>query len=115
MTDPVTELEFLLKIQRVRDEGDFVATYKFALLNALADISVESDVGAGQVAGLRRLARGGFDHQQRRGLPIRLWRRSRACRLTLLQPAPDRDRGARPDTMQKSIHTVLRLSAKLLL
>lgn len=48
MTDPVTELEFLLKVQRILDEGDFVATYKFALLNALADISVESDVGTGQ-------------------------------------------------------------------
>lgn len=49
MTDrQVSELEFLLKIQRILDEGDFVATYKFALLNALADISVESDVGPGQ-------------------------------------------------------------------
>lgn len=39
----ISELEFLLKIQRVFDEGDFVATYKFALLNALADISVENE------------------------------------------------------------------------
>lgn len=45
---PVSELELLLKLQRILDEGDFVATYKFALLNALADISVESDVARGR-------------------------------------------------------------------
>jgi hypothetical protein len=49
MTDsPLGELQFLLKVQRLLDEGDFVATYKFALLNALADISVESDVAPGR-------------------------------------------------------------------
>jgi hypothetical protein len=34
---PIGELEFLRKLQRLLAEGDFVATYKFALLNALAD------------------------------------------------------------------------------
>src|SRR5690606_5886812 len=49
MTDSrAGQLEFLLKIQRLLDEGDFVATYKFALLNALADISVESNVSPGR-------------------------------------------------------------------
>lgn len=42
-TEGITELEFLRKIQRLLDEGDFVATYKFALLNALADLSVENE------------------------------------------------------------------------
>jgi hypothetical protein len=39
--EPITELEFLRKLQRLLAEGDFVATYKFALLNALADLSLE--------------------------------------------------------------------------
>jgi hypothetical protein len=38
---PIGELEFLRKVQRLLAEGDFVATYKFALLNALADLSLE--------------------------------------------------------------------------
>jgi hypothetical protein len=38
---PIGELEFLRKLQRLLAEGDFVATYKFALLNALADLSLE--------------------------------------------------------------------------
>jgi 5-methylcytosine-specific restriction endonuclease McrA len=36
-----SDLEFLRKIQRLLSEGEFVATYKFALLQALADLSVE--------------------------------------------------------------------------
>ena len=39
----ITELEFLRKLQRLLNEGDFTATYKFALLNALADLSLESE------------------------------------------------------------------------
>jgi hypothetical protein len=38
---PIEELKFLRKLQRLLAEGDFVATYKFALLNALADLSLE--------------------------------------------------------------------------
>jgi hypothetical protein len=38
---PLGELAFLRKLQRLLAEGDFVATYKFALLNALADLSLE--------------------------------------------------------------------------
>ena len=39
------DLEFLRKIQRLLSEGEFVATYKFALLQALADLSVEQATG----------------------------------------------------------------------
>jgi hypothetical protein len=39
--EPIGELQFLRKLQRLLAEGDFVATYKFALLNALADLSLE--------------------------------------------------------------------------
>jgi hypothetical protein len=38
---PEAQLEFLSKLQRLFNEGDFTATYKFALLMALADICVE--------------------------------------------------------------------------
>jgi hypothetical protein len=39
----IDEVTFLRKLQRLLEEGDFVATYKFALLQALADLSVEKD------------------------------------------------------------------------
>jgi hypothetical protein len=39
-----SELEFLRKIQRLLDEGDFSATYKYALLQALADLCVEREL-----------------------------------------------------------------------
>lgn len=35
------QLQFLVRIQRLLEEGSFVATYKFALLLALAQISIE--------------------------------------------------------------------------
>jgi hypothetical protein len=47
MTDgPIGELAFLRKLQRLLAEGDFVATYKLALLNALADLSLEREPAA---------------------------------------------------------------------
>ena len=42
----IEELQFLRKLQRLLAEGDFVATYKFALLNALADLSLEREPAA---------------------------------------------------------------------
>lgn len=43
MTEPAAEeqLEFLSRLQRLFAEGDFTATYKYALLCALADLAVE--------------------------------------------------------------------------
>ncbi|VTU14408.1 hypothetical protein RA8CHR_00576 [Variovorax sp. RA8] len=42
-TSPSAEqqLEFLTKLQRLFAEGDFTATYKFALLIVLSDLAVE--------------------------------------------------------------------------
>lgn len=40
------QLTFLNNIQRLLSEGDFSATYKFALLSALADLSVENEPNA---------------------------------------------------------------------
>ncbi|MCW1913021.1 HNH endonuclease [Luteolibacter sp. GHJ8] len=53
-----SEVQFLRNIQRLLDEGDFVATYKFALLQALADVSVEGapDSGGELVVPLDRIA-----------------------------------------------------------
>ena len=39
--NPEFQIEFLTKLQRLLGEGAFVATYKYAFLMALADISVE--------------------------------------------------------------------------
>ncbi len=47
-----SDLEFLRKIQRLLSEGEFVATYKFALLQALADLSVEQPLLPGHGKGL---------------------------------------------------------------
>jgi hypothetical protein len=44
MTDVSGELEFLTKLQRILNEGVFVASYKYALLLALAELSVERDL-----------------------------------------------------------------------
>jgi hypothetical protein len=38
---PEAQLVFLSKLQRLFAEGDFTATYKFALLISLADLAVE--------------------------------------------------------------------------
>jgi 5-methylcytosine-specific restriction endonuclease McrA len=38
-----SELQFLRRLQRLLDEGLFTSTYKFALLQALADLAVERD------------------------------------------------------------------------
>ena len=44
MTAPIGELEFLTKLQRILNEGLFVASYKYALLLALAELSVEKPI-----------------------------------------------------------------------
>jgi hypothetical protein len=43
MTAPSADdqVAFLLRVQRLLEEGSFVATYKFALLIALSNVSVE--------------------------------------------------------------------------
>ena len=41
MPSAQTQLEFLASLQRILNEGSFVATYKYALIRVLADLSVE--------------------------------------------------------------------------
>lgn len=52
------QLEFLKKIQRLFDEGDFSATYKFALMTSLVELAVEKgdDSGAPLELTLREIA-----------------------------------------------------------
>ena len=38
---PDGQIQFLVNLQRLLDEGLFVASHKFALLLALADLSIE--------------------------------------------------------------------------
>ncbi len=37
------QLDFLQHVQRIFDEGEFVATYKFALLIALVELAIEEN------------------------------------------------------------------------
>lgn len=39
--DAARQIEFLRKLQRILEEGQFTATYKFALVHALADLAVQ--------------------------------------------------------------------------
>jgi 5-methylcytosine-specific restriction endonuclease McrA len=50
------QVKFIAYLQRLLVEGDFVATYKFALLHALADVCIEKQVGDDSVILLDDLA-----------------------------------------------------------
>jgi 5-methylcytosine-specific restriction endonuclease McrA len=45
---PEEQLKFLMKIQRLFNEGDFTATYKYALLMSLAELAVEKGTDDGE-------------------------------------------------------------------
>jgi hypothetical protein len=45
--EPEAQIKFLVNLQRLLAEGQFVATYKYALLIALADISIEKGDDSG--------------------------------------------------------------------
>ena len=55
------QLAFLAKLQRLFAEGDFTATYKFALLIALADIAVEIGSDDGGELGFRQFSLRGLE------------------------------------------------------
>lgn len=65
------QLDFLRKLQRLFNEGQFTATYKFALLNALADLAVEGedDVDGAMTLGLDRIAEKLIELYWRHSLP----------------------------------------------
>lgn len=55
---PEAQIDFLAKLQRLFSEGDFTATYKYALLISLADLAVElgADDGSDLVVSNREIA-----------------------------------------------------------
>ena len=71
-TDYRFQVEFLGFIQRIFSEGSFVATYKFALLMALADLAVEQgdDTDAELVLQVRDIARKFLGYYDRQALPF---------------------------------------------
>jgi hypothetical protein len=44
---PEEQIDFLVNLQRLLDEGQFTASYKYALLLALADLSIENGDDSG--------------------------------------------------------------------
>lgn len=69
----IDEVTFLRKLKRLLEEGDFVATYKFALLQALADLSVEKTAEADGTLRLflRELAEKFIEYYWRQAMPYR--------------------------------------------
>ena len=67
------EIKFLRSLQRLLDEGDFTATYKFALLQALSDLSVEdqSSGNGPQVLSLERISEKFIEYYWDQALPFR--------------------------------------------
>ena len=68
---PESQVRFFLQIQRLLGEGLFTATYKFALLMALADLSVElgDDSGAALEIDVDRIAGKFIEYYWRQTLP----------------------------------------------
>ena len=53
---PQDQIKFLTDIQRLIADGQFVASYKYALLLALADLAVEGGDTADETLPTRRIA-----------------------------------------------------------
>src|SRR6516225_1319522 len=68
---PEEQIQFLVNLQRLLDEGLFVASYKFALLLALADLSVENgdDSGAALPLGTEAIAQKFVQYYWRQAVP----------------------------------------------
>ncbi|WP_109488545.1 HNH endonuclease [Occallatibacter savannae] len=69
---PEEQVQFLLKVQRLLGEGLFSATYKYALLMALADLSVEigDDSGSSLDIDAERIAEKFIEYYWRQTLPF---------------------------------------------
>lgn len=66
------QLKFITDIQRILDEGSFVATYKFALLMSLADYAVEFGDDSGDCLQLttREIAESFVEYYWRQAIPF---------------------------------------------
>jgi hypothetical protein len=69
---PEQQVEFLANVQRLLSEGSFVATYKYALLLALADLSIErgTDNGAPLTVSTTEIAEKIISYYWRQCLPF---------------------------------------------
>lgn len=67
---PQEQVQFLTDIQRLVADGQFVATYKFALLMALADLAVEGKVGADDTLSTRLIAEKFIQYYWRQVVPF---------------------------------------------
>src|SRR5437899_2034214 len=81
MAIPSTEeqIQFLLQLQRLLTEGQFTATYKYALLIALAEIAVEvdgGDLGGPLIVNTRQIAEKFVDRYWRQVIPYMAGRQS---------------------------------------
>ena len=63
------QIRFLTDIQRLVADGQFVATYKYALLLALADLAVEGKVGADDSLSTRLIAEKFIQYYWRQSIP----------------------------------------------
>src|ERR1700722_11400236 len=65
------QLAFLMKVQRILSEGQFTATYKYALLLALADLAVEvgDDSGSPLVISTKQIAGRFIQYYWRHAIP----------------------------------------------
>jgi hypothetical protein len=72
VTSPADQILFLQRLQRLLSDGSFVATYKFALLHALADLAVVhgDDSGAELVLTTRAIAEEMIELYWRQALPF---------------------------------------------
>lgn len=70
--DAAEQIQFLQNLQRLLNDGEFTATYKYALLIALADISVESgdDSGAALPISSGQIAEKFIDYYWRQAIPF---------------------------------------------
>jgi hypothetical protein len=73
MTSATDQVQFLLNIQRLLNEGQFSATYKYAVLNALADLAVElgSDSWAEVELGIQEIAEKVTEYYWRQAAPYK--------------------------------------------
>jgi hypothetical protein len=106
------QIRFLVNLQRLLDEGLFVASYKFALLLALADLSVEygDDTGGPLVLPEERIAEKFIQYYWRQAVPypastqVRILRQNtgrQAAILGLVSDARTRNGDSLPAMMQR--------------
>ena len=83
------QVHFLTNLQRLLTDGQFVATYKYALLLALADLAVESgdDSGERLTISTKAIAEKFVDYYWRQAVPyipqtVNRWRASTKHRQT---------------------------------